>query len=136
MQIRKLTRHDVEAARIALCNKQKWKCLICKGDLSRVKGDQKKTSALDHCHKTGFVRGVLCINCNGLEGKIKGLAQRGQHTLKGGYLEWLNRLIEYLNKCEKPQTNLIHPKHKTEDEKRIERNRKARVNRARKKGKK
>ena len=81
MQLKRLTRHEVEAARKLIAGKQRYICPICKGQLSRVKGDQKKTGALDHCHTTGLVRGILCINCNGLEGKIKGLAQISSRAL-------------------------------------------------------
>lgn len=42
------------------------KCAICKDPFS----DAYKTQ-LDHCHDTGKVRGLLCINCNWLLGKSR-----------------------------------------------------------------
>ena len=33
-------------------------CAICKGQTT------KKTFDVDHCHRTGLVRGLLCSNCN------------------------------------------------------------------------
>ncbi len=37
---------------------QKNKCAICAQPLT------KKTPPIDHCHKTGKVRGILCYRCN------------------------------------------------------------------------
>jgi len=36
------------------------KCKICRIDIP-YRGN---TIAVDHCHKTGKVRGILCVNCN------------------------------------------------------------------------
>jgi hypothetical protein len=35
-------------------------CYICR----RAKGTGKKKLSVDHCHETGFVRGLLCGPCN------------------------------------------------------------------------
>lgn len=37
---------------------QKNVCAICKGP------PQSKGLCVDHCHRTGLVRGLLCTNCN------------------------------------------------------------------------
>lgn len=87
---------------------------------------------LDHDHKSGHVRAVLCRNCNGIEGKIFNLANRGK---RGGTVEsFLVRVIKYWrDHAPTNSTSLVyHPSHKTEDEKRLERNRKARLARAKK----
>ena len=39
-------------------NHQKGKCLVCN------EPEQDKALAVDHCHTTGNVRGLLCSNCN------------------------------------------------------------------------
>lgn len=38
---------------------QKGRCMIC-----RKKPSDSKKLAVDHCHKTGKVRGLLCHHCN------------------------------------------------------------------------
>ena len=43
------------------------KCAICKEDAST----NKRRLAVDHCHKTGNVRGLLCGKCNTALGKFK-----------------------------------------------------------------
>jgi hypothetical protein len=45
---------------------QNNKCEICKNELGFG-----HLSAIDHCHKTGKVRGLLCRNCNLMLGNAK-----------------------------------------------------------------
>jgi hypothetical protein len=48
-------------------------CAICKKPESIVEPRSKKPKRLcvDHCHKTGQVRGLLCHNCNRAVGLLK-----------------------------------------------------------------
>ena len=39
---------------------QQGKCAICRCD----RKIQKRNFAVDHCHATGKIRGILCGNCN------------------------------------------------------------------------
>lgn len=79
---------------------------------------------LDHCHITGAVRGTLHRSCNALLGKIE-----NNHARFGLPKERLSAFLhgtaKYLQKHMTNITGLIHPTHKTEDEKRIARNLKA-----------
>ena len=43
-----------------ILEKQQGKCAICGGG----KEKQKYKFAVDHCHATGKIRGILCRNCN------------------------------------------------------------------------
>ena len=53
--------------------KQQNKCAICRELLS--------TPHVDHCHTTGKVRGLLCINCNHGIGKFKDNIDMLQHAI-------------------------------------------------------
>jgi hypothetical protein len=46
--------------------KQEGKCAICKTEWTRINPKSKKAEQLsvDHCHKTGKIRGLLCGKCN------------------------------------------------------------------------
>lgn len=50
----------------ALRRFQGGRCAICECDLglSEKTVSRRQTVAVDHCHKTGFVRGLLCNCCN------------------------------------------------------------------------
>jgi len=51
---------------------QKGKCKICVKEESAVDNRTKKLRrlAVDHCHKTGKIRGLLCSSCNGALGRF------------------------------------------------------------------
>lgn len=55
------------------------KCEICSSG---------KNLALDHCHLTGAFRGVLCVKCNTLLGRLGDTAD--------GVLERVTMLLKYL----------------------------------------
>jgi hypothetical protein len=52
--------------------KQDGKCAICNTEPDTA----KKTLAVDHDHKTGAIRGLLCHYCNGLLGHAKDSVDR------------------------------------------------------------
>ena len=111
--------------RTTISAEQGGKCWLCDIDLSTV------VACLDHDHETGRIRGVLCQNCNGIEGKIKNLARRGKRE-KTNY-DFVTKILSYWNHFSACQREHLHPTHKTEDEKRIKRNKKARDRRKKKK---
>ena len=63
-----LTIEDYET----LLHKQKGVCAICKKEESaKSNKGYIKSLAVDHCHSTGKVRGLLCQDCNLGIGKLK-----------------------------------------------------------------
>lgn len=67
-------------------HKQRGKCAICRTDNpGAVGGKRRRFWCIDHDHKTGEVRGLLCNNCNA------GLGLLGDSTKN------LGRAIQYLN---------------------------------------
>ena len=128
MSVRRLKTSEVAKVRVALQTKQGGCCAVCKRKLvGNVVG------CLDHDHATGFIRGVLCRACNRLEGQVK-----NRVTMAGGKedaVAILRNLADYWAEHQTPQYNYLHPSHKTEAEKRLARNAKARATRAKLKGK-
>lgn len=62
-----LSRYGVSAALYdQMYNEQKGCCKICEQHSSTF----THRLAVDHCHKTGAVRGLLCSNCNTAIGKL------------------------------------------------------------------
>ena len=47
---------------------QRWRCATCRGIRQLV--DEKRL-AIDHCHETGVVRGLLCQYCNTALGLVE-----------------------------------------------------------------
>jgi hypothetical protein len=52
---------------------QQGLCCICGKEIAfdRTAGSKDTTANIDHCHKTGSVRGILCWPCNVGIGKLK-----------------------------------------------------------------
>jgi hypothetical protein len=72
----------VEQYKVLLA-KQKGRCPICQ----KLLKDEGKYQAIDHCHKTRIVRGILCRGCNFGLGVFKSVAN-------------LERALEYLKSLE------------------------------------
>lgn len=124
----RLKTKDIEPLRAKIAAEQEGKCWLCKIDLSTV------VACLDHDHETGRIRGVLCQNCNGIEGKINNLARRAKRNKsKFDFIEAVLRYWAWFSDCSHAYRSEIHPTHKTADEKRLRRNKKARLARQKKK---
>jgi hypothetical protein len=67
----------------SLLEKQDYRCAICKTE--DMKTARTEWFAVDHCHESGKVRGLLCNNCN-----------RGVGLLQDS-VEILENAINYLN---------------------------------------
>jgi hypothetical protein len=57
-----------EDEKIAILTSQGGECAICFTDLTQLKHNKVN---VDHCHKTGMVRGILCHNCNHVLGHAR-----------------------------------------------------------------
>lgn len=60
-----LTRLDM----LAIHEKQNKCCALCKTKLELFVG--REGGFVDHCHKTGKVRGILCNRCNTVVGGLE-----------------------------------------------------------------
>lgn len=54
-----------------MVRKQHNKCAICGNKETKKLHGKVVSLAVDHCHKTGKVRGLLCQNCNHGIGMLK-----------------------------------------------------------------
>ena len=68
-----------------LLAEQGGRCAICRTDKPKGKG-KTRPFAVDHCHKTGRVRALLCHRCNGALGMV------------GDNPDILRDMIEYLKR--------------------------------------
>lgn len=80
-QYQKLYRITLKDYNKLLIN-QNNKCFICGGV------DDKKTLSVDHDHRTGKVRGLLCIRCN----RLLGYARDNPTILHSAELYLLSRI--------------------------------------------
>lgn len=106
-EIKKLKSKDVPTVRRELLEAQSGNCALC--GLPIV-----DDPVLDHDHKGGHVRAVLHRGCNAVEGKIVNSLRR--YGIKNPS-EFLKNLVQYHAIHSENNTGLIHPTHKTEEEK-------------------
>lgn len=119
--MRKLKATEVGAFREERLAAQNGRCAICKLPCSSTQ------AVADHDHATGVMRGTLHRGCNALLGKIENNHKRyGVPNVHA----FTNGVASYLMAHAFPATELLHPTHKTPDEKRVARNAKARKTRA------
>jgi hypothetical protein len=69
-----------------LLSKQNGKCAICGVDNNGKYRNKSRALAVDHCHTTGKIRGLLCSDCNTGIGLLK------------DNVNFLQYAIKYLNK--------------------------------------
>ncbi len=119
--MRRLKTSEVALYRAKLLLSQGRNCAVC-GQIMKP-----ADACLDHDHKSGAIRAVLCRNCNRGEGRVRTVSTMCKRS--GSALEWLTSLVDYLTKHQEPQTPFLHPTFKTEEEKRRARNKRARVRR-------
>ena len=111
-----LKTNEIKTIRDDVLKQQDFKCAICGKDLRGVDG-----ISLDHQHKlnksqelgddgAGLIRGVLCRECNVLEGKIWNNGSRyKQFKSVQERIIWLQKLINYYSK---ENYDMVHPSEK------------------------
>lgn len=73
-----------------MLKQQRYKCAIC----GKSQKNEKRNFAVDHCHKTGIVRGILCNYCNS-----RLLKYLGDDLVRAkGLMEYLKRWIKKVSK--------------------------------------
>lgn len=129
--MRRLKVKEVAPYRAEKLKEQSGKCALCCLPISAGQ------DVLDHDHGTGVIRAVLHRSCNALLGKVENNYKRYGIKDMGQLMRMLSNVASYLSTY---APHLIadlplHPTHKTEDEKRLLRNKRARQARAKAKDK-
>lgn len=122
--IRRLKTTEVAIVRHRLWSEQGYKCALCSLPM------QQDKAVLDHDHSNGAIRAALHRGCNALLGKVENNAARYGVSSVAAFGSGLG---PYLARHTLNITGLLHPTFKTEDEKRLLRNTRARKARASKK---
>ncbi len=105
--MQKLKSSQVRQTRLSLRNQQEGLCALCHQPVS------EEQAVLDHDHKTGAVRATLHRGCNSLLGKLENNYKRYGVNLDA----FLSGLAGYVETHKTNQTGLIHPTHRTPEEK-------------------
>lgn len=120
---------QVDIVREILLEKQGGLCPICGIDM--LKFIPAKDRCVDHSHKDGKIRAVLCRNCNGLLGKITRRVDRGRRKMSRQ--DYIARIWKFWE-MSKDLPPLLHYSFLTATEKKDKANAKARRRYAAKKG--
>lgn len=120
----KLTSSQLKPVRDKIRADQKGLCALCSQPVSVA------DAVLDHCHTHGFIRGTLHRSCNSLLGVLENNRKRFGLGDDAAFAAFMAGAGAYIVKHITPQTRMVHPTFKTEEEKRLARNAKARKARA------
>lgn len=123
-EVVRLTARQVPIVKAALIDLQGGKCPLCS------RGISVETGCMDHDHVTGIVRGVLCRGCNGSEGKIKNAFTRYGGGLRTDIVDFLRNLADYLEHHRSNPRKFMYHLHRSSDEKRVLKNKRAKKKRA------
>lgn len=107
--ITKLKHKEIKDFREQQLIKQNYLCALCGEPLSI------EEAVLDHCHKTGVLRGVIHRGDNILLGKIENNMPRTRVSMDR-LANISKNLVKYLT--DKPISEMLHPTHKTPEERR------------------
>ena len=134
MKAVKLSRAQQRPYSIKLLKEQGGICPLCEEPVDMgLQAGHRTDYALDHCHETGQIRGVLHRSCNGALGKMDNAIGRwGAKSMSyKDIVPYLERVLAYYKSPLKPY---IYPLHKTPEEQaeasRVKRNKAAALRRA------
>lgn len=122
----RLKTKDIPALRQLIQISQDHKCALCQVDLTT----QGITPCMDHDHASGRLRGVLCKWCNRGEGKVLSIARSAKRN--GTHMTWIRTLLDYWTSHAVCPREEFHPTWKTAEERKAERNAKAKAKRTKK----
>lgn len=123
----RLTATQVSAHRAALLVQQGGKCALCNHTIPAGE------AVLDHDHSTGVIRAVLHRGCNAMLGHLENNRPRNKLTDVRKFAAFLSNVATYVTSHTNQPGEFLYHTHRTEDEKRLARNKKARVKRAKEK---
>lgn len=117
-----ITSSELKNVRTKCLEDQHHRCAICGSDL----GDDPTNQHVDHQHclksdplgvnGNGLIRGVLCRNCNALEGKIWNNMRRFQACTRedpvNSRVKWLESLLKYYKINLQHKQKILHPSEK------------------------
>lgn len=86
----------------SLFEEQHGVCAICNRPETSLRNGQVISLAIDHCHETNTLRGLLCKSCN----KALGLFEDNIESLSNA-IEYLTKYKKQLDKLEKKLENKI-----------------------------
>lgn len=110
--------HRLNAAELKAYREAAEFCKLC-GE----KFTEKNPAVVDHDHKTGIIRGVLHRGCNAMLGVVENGRARYQLQDNARLGRMLRAVLGYIS--EYRADPVLYPTHRTDDEKRIRRNKKA-----------
>jgi hypothetical protein len=120
--VKRLTASQIKPKRLKMAKDQ--------GGVSPITGRPLTDPVLDHDHKTGDIRAVLNRWENSILGRLENWANRQSEMDPIAFIAGVARYLEFHQKY---PSDVKHNTFKTEDEKRLARNKRARVRRKTKK---